>query len=336
MATTLLLDPIDSAAAAAGGVSARRDDQATRLREMVRGRRESPPLMREVDHPAAKPAARVIAVTSGKGGVGKTNLAVNLAARFAQAGKRTVLLDADMGLANADVVCGLTLRRNLAHVVSRRCRLDEVLADAPGGFKLAAGATGLADMAALPAEEHERLLAALSSLESASDLILIDTGAGIGPSVLSFTRSADHVLVVTTPEPTAVTDAYAAIKVTARRRREQGQAVDGAISLVVNQARSPAEAAATFARLDKTARDFLGVSLCDAGSVPADAAVGRAVRSRVPFVIDRPRSAAAAAVTRLAVRLEGGVAANLPAATPGLPGSGFFGRLGAAVGRARG
>jgi flagellar biosynthesis protein FlhG len=323
----------------------RRQDQADRLRALVRDQtrpatsttpvtraiaqqpREAPPAVQDLPDAPASPAC-VIAITSGKGGVGKTNLAVNLAARFAQAGKRTVLLDADMGLANADVLCGLQLRHNLAHVVAKRCRLEDVLADAPGGFQLAAGASGLAKMADLAPAEHLRLLAALSQLEEASDLILVDTGAGISPSVLSFTRTADRVLVVTTPEPTAVTDAYATIKVMSREHARRHLPGRPRVSVVVNQARSTAEARLVFDRLYKVAREFLDLELHDAGHVPADAEVSRSVRERMPFVIRRPRSPAAAAVTALAVRLEAGVADRLPQDTPGLSRStGFFGRL---------
>ena len=318
---TLVLDTQAAALARLAAPRSAAPDQAQRLRAAVGAApQEHPP----VTVPLRR--ARTIAVTSGKGGVGKTNLAVNLAARFAQAGKATVLLDADMGLANADVLCGLQLPYNLAHVVARRRRLAEVLADAPGGFKLCAGASGLARMADLPPAEHAVLLNSLAALEEVSDLILIDTGAGISPNVLNFTRTADHVLVVTTPEPTAITDAYATIKVV---RRERGDSPDrGAISLLVNQARDADEAARAYGRVSRVAREFLGVAVEDAGFVPADAAVGRAVRERVPFVIGRPHSPASVAVTKLAARLEQGVAGALPLGTPGTAaGTGFFNRI---------
>jgi flagellar biosynthesis protein FlhG len=269
--------------------------------------------------PVARPRARVIAITSGKGGVGKSNLAVNLAARFAQAGRRTVLLDADMGLANADVLCGMNLRLNLAHVIARRASLNEILAAAPGGFRLIGGASGLAKMADLPDEEHRRLLGALAELERSSDLMLIDTGAGISRNVLSFTAAADHVLVITTPEPTAIADAYAMIKVISRQ--QQGQA-SRPISLVVNQVKSAAEARAVFERMAKVALQFLGVKLGDAGFMPLDPAVSAAVRNRKPFLLASPRCPASVCVTRLATRLEAGLA---PAAAPASTNSlGFF------------
>ena len=163
-------------------------DQATNLRSLV----------------LQRPRAQVIAVTSGKGGVGKSNVAVNLAVQLASAGKSVVLLDADLGLANADVLCNIDLPFNLAHVIARKKELKDVMVKGPGGFKLIGGASGLARMADLSDDDRQRLVAALAELEFQADIILIDTGAGISPNVLSFTRAADHVLVVTTPEPTAI------------------------------------------------------------------------------------------------------------------------------------
>lgn len=262
-----------------------------------------------------RPRASVIAVTSGKGGVGKSNIAVNLAIQFAAAGKNVVLLDADLGLANADVLCNLDLPFNLSHVIARKKELREVMVSAPGGFHLIGGASGLARMADLSDFDRQRLVDSLADLEYHADIILIDTGAGISPNVLSFTRAADHVLVVTTPEPTAITDAYAVVKVVSR---------DGAnrrISLLVNQTRSPAEAAIVYERIAKVAKQFLGISVLDAGFVMLDDAVVAAVRRRSPFTIASPRSPASLGIAQLAIRLQDGVAVNLDAGS-------FFHRIG--------
>jgi len=281
-------------------------DQATQLRSLMQDQGQG--------ETAGVRRASVIAVTSGKGGVGKTNISVNLAIKFASAGKRVVLLDADLGLANADVLCNIDLPANLSHVIARKKDLSEVLVKAPGGFSLIGGASGLARMADLTDADRQRLVSALAELEEQADVILIDTGAGISPNVLAFTRAADHVLVVTTPEPTAITDAYAVVKVVSRDNQERR------ISLLVNQARTANEARIVHERIAKVARQFLAVSVYDAGYIAADEQVSAAVRKRTPFVLANPRCAASHGISQLAIRLEQGVAGTALA-------GGFFNRM---------
>src|SRR5882757_454351 len=230
-------------------------DQATQLRSLVRQQQR------------LRPRASVIAITSGKGGVGKSNVAVNLSIKLASAGKNVVLLDADLGLANADVLCNIDLPFNLSHVIARKKELHEVMVTGPGGFKLIGGASGLARMADLTDFDRRRIVEALGAVEHSADSIIIDTGAGISPNVLSFTRAADHVLVVTTPEPTAITDAYAVVKVISKETGERR------ISLLVNQVRTSAEAKVVYGRIAQVAKQFLGVSVLDAGYLPSDEAV---------------------------------------------------------------
>jgi flagellar biosynthesis protein FlhG len=323
-------------------------DQATQLRTLMRqqhaqpahpaqtGQVPSQPAQQRPPQPQPQPQRRasVIAVTSGKGGVGKSNVAVNLAIKLASAGKTVVLLDADHGLANADVLCNIDLPFNLSAVIARKKELHEVLVKAPGGFSLIGGASGLARMADLTDADRQRIVRALGELEALADIILIDTGAGISPNVLSFTRAADHVLVVTTPEPTAITDAYAVVKVLHRdavaaapgssaAAGPAGDPGERRISLLVNQVRSPGEARVVHERIAKVARQFLGVSVYDAGHLVADECVPAAVRARTPFVLASPRSAASHCISQLAMRLEQGVVA----AGSGNGSDGFFNRM---------
>lgn len=243
--------------------------------------------------------ARTIAVTSGKGGVGKSNIAVNLAIRLTKMGRRVVLLDADLGTANIDVLCNLHPEATLAHVVAGRRTLADAVTEAPGGFRLVPGASGLAQMAALSEYDRESLIDQLQELEQDADVILIDTGAGVSPNVLSFATAADEVLVVTTPEPTAVTDAYAVIKTICRQHEEEP-----AVRLLVNMVRDGDEGQDVYRRVDAVCRKFLDLEIMYAGHMVLDPRVPLAVRHRTPFVIDSPNCEASRCVSALAHRID--------------------------------
>jgi flagellar biosynthesis protein FlhG len=257
------------------------DDQAARLRQLMQQVRQ----------------ARTLAVTSGKGGVGKSNVALNLAILLSAGGSRVALVDADLALANLDVLLDLSVAFNLSDVVRGRKTLRDVVVDLPSGVQLVPGASGLAQLARLSEFERSRLLRDLSALEADNDVIVVDCGAGIGPDVVHFAAAADNALVVTTPEPTAVTDAYAVVKVLHRH----GYA--GRASLLVNLASSRHEGRSTYERIAGVARRFLGVRLFDAGYVLADGKVGEAVRRRQPFVLAYPRCQAARCLAALANKL---------------------------------
>lgn len=243
--------------------------------------------------------ARAIAVTSGKGGVGKSNLAVNLAVAMAKMKLKVCLLDADLGLANADVLCNLTPKLTLEHVVAGRCRLWEAMLLAPGGFRLIPGASGVANLADLHAVQRRGLLQQLAALERVADVIIIDTGAGISASVLSFAAAAHSVVVTTTPEPTSLTDGYAMIKSVLTR------APECSVRVVVNMVDDAEEGRQIFDRIDRVSRTFLQRSVSYGGAVPFDPHVGMAVRHRVPFVLFAPDSPATREVNGLARQLIG-------------------------------
>ncbi|MBI9017118.1 MAG: MinD/ParA family protein [Phycisphaerae bacterium] len=260
-------------------------DQAEKLRLMVRDRKKT---------------AQILAVTSGKGGVGKTSVAANLAICLRAAGKRVVLVDADLGLANLDVLFNIKSRYNLAHVISGRRHIDEIIQKAPGGVKLVCGASGLAEMAELTSFQRQRIIQELSTLESQADIIIVDTGAGISPNVLAFCESADHTLLVATPEPTSVTDAYAMIK----RLSQSGTGVK--VSLLVNMAQSRLQAKNVYQRLSMTARKFLDIPISDAGFILKDERVPESVCNCEPVVLAYPRCQASYCFLALASKINRG------------------------------
>jgi flagellar biosynthesis protein FlhG len=253
--------------------------------------------------------ARSIAVTSGKGGVGKTTVSVNLAIQMAAMGRRVVLLDADLGTANVDVQCNLAPHGSLAHVAAGRRTLQDVMVEAPGGFKVIPGASGLANMAALSHAELRRLVSQLHRLEQNTDVLLIDTGAGVGPGVLAFCAAAERMLVVCTPEPTAITDAYAVIKSVHRK------GVLPPTHMLINQATDRDEARQVFSRIEATCERFVGIRVHDAGFVPIDPRIQKSVRKRNPFVLDYPQSPSAQSLLSLARRLDQHPTERQPAQT---------------------
>lgn len=278
-------------------------DQAERLRALVReivdGSSTVHPQIGDAEgRPAGVSAPRrgaVVAIASGKGGVGKTSIAVNLSIALAAQHLRVVLLDGDLGLGNADVLCGLNPERNLGDLVEGTASLEDITLDAPGGFRLVPGASGIASLADLDGGSRERMLACLARLETGADVLMIDCGAGIGASVRAFLLSSDLPLVVVTPDPTSITDAYALIK--SLHGASGGR--PAAPALVVNQARDREEAAGVHRRIDSVCARFLGISVPLAGWLRADSEVARAVRARVPFTIAQPSGRASSDIRDL-------------------------------------
>lgn len=274
-------------------------DQAETLRGLMRqGAPPAADLSLQPDASQGPRLAQALAISSGKGGVGKSTVAVNLAVLLSRMGRRVALLDADMGTANADVLCNVMPVYTLAHVVAGRREIEDVVVQAPGGFSLIPGASGLAQMAALSSAERQRLIDQFARLERAYDVLLIDTGAGIGPSVLGLLSAADRVLIVTTPDPTAITDAYAVIKTAYR----QHPGLDA--RLLVNQATDPEEGSQVYSRVANVCRKFLGLDVPYAGCLLSDPVVRDSVRSRRPFTLDHRQAPATVALNALAHRLD--------------------------------
>ncbi len=270
-------------------------DQAAELRLLMETRVTAKPA--STPSPARPRRCRIIAVASGKGGVGKTNLAVNLSIVLSRLGRRVVLLDADLGTANVDVVLNVQTRYDLTDLIHGRRTVDEVAAHLADGLRLIRGVSGLPAFADMPASDRKRLIDQLGDLEGQSDFIVIDCGAGVSENVIAFAHAADELLIVTTPEPTAITDAYALVKVLARHDAPP------AMNLVVNQAGSQSEARLVADRVSGVAERFLGIPLGSRGHILRDEHVSLAVRGRAAFVTRFPRCLAATCVTALAERL---------------------------------
>lgn len=264
---------------------------------LVRRRRAAPKAV--VDHPArwARPHVRTLAIASGKGGVGKSNLAANLAVALGEMGARVLLVDADLAQANLDLLLGLNPRFDLQHVVSGEKSVEEIVVEGPRGVSLVPAASGVPTLADLDDYRLECLLRGFGNLETEVDLILIDVASGTSRQVLSFCLAADEVIVVTTPEMPAFSDAYAMIKLL------QQSGLSRPPHLVVNAAASPEEAEEVAHRLRVVARRFLQLEPESWGFVPLDAAVPRAVRRQEPVLTAFPGSPAAQAYRAIAARL---------------------------------
>ncbi|MFD0949457.1 MinD/ParA family protein [Paraperlucidibaca wandonensis] len=236
----------------------------------------------------------VIAVTSGKGGVGKSNVSVNLACQLAKLGRRVLLMDADLGLGNIDILLGLRPTKTLADVIAGRVHLRDILIEGPCGIRIVPAASGIKRMAEMQPSEHARIVQGFADLGDDFDVMIVDTAAGVSDSVVTFTRASTHVLVVLTEEPTSLADAYGLIKVL---KRDAGISNFNVLSNMVSGDRS---GRAVFNRLNEVAQRFLDVNLRYAGAVPRDEFLKKAVSRQKAVSELYPATDATAAFKRLA------------------------------------
>lgn len=237
---------------------------------------------------------KVIAVTAGKGGVGKSNVSVNLAVALAQQNKKVMLLDADLGLANIDIMLGLHTKYNLSHVVQGICHLSDIILHGPHGVRVIPAASGTEFMTQLSSTEHAGLIDAFNELTDDLDYMIIDTAAGISDTVLSFTRSSQELIVVVCDEPTSLTDAYALIKVMSKRYEWTH------FHILANMVRNIKDGRELFNKLLKVSDQFLDVQLDYLGAIPFDENVHKAVKKQKPVLIAYPDSLATASLRELA------------------------------------
>ena len=243
--------------------------------------------------------ARVITVTSGKGGVGKTNLSVNMALAFARLGKKVIVMDADLGLANVNVMLNMIPKYNLYHVIKKQKTIREILVETEYGISIVAGASGFSQIANMGEEDRKDFISELDTLSNA-DIIIIDTSAGVSSNVLDFIAAADDAVIITTPEPTAITDAYGIIKIIAT----EYDSLNVGLKLVVNRAKGAAQAKNVADRMINITGQFLNLKVEYLGFIYDDVSVPHAVLRQKPFMVVDPKCKASICVQHIVERMD--------------------------------
>lgn len=261
-------------------------DQASGLRELAKKSKVSNPSL-----------IKVIAVTGGKGGVGKTNVSLNTAIALSAQGQKVLVLDADLGLANCDVMLGLRVTKNLSHVLSGECSLEDIIIEGPAGLNIVPATSGSQSMVELSPAEHAGLIRAFGELRKQYDVLLVDTAAGISDMVLSFARASQEVLMVVCDEPASITDAYALMKILSRDHDVYK------FKIIANMVRSLREGQELYSKLTKVTDRFLDVSLELVATIPFDENVRKSVRKQKAIVDAFPKSPASIAYKALATRI---------------------------------
>lgn len=264
-------------------------DQAEQLRIIKAGQQQ------------AKPLARVITVTSGKGGVGKSNTSINLAIQFRKKGKKVIILDADFGLANIEIMFGAVPKFNLCDLIYQGKSITDIITWGPMEVGFISGGSGIAGMANLSRDYLSYIIQNLAQLDSLADVIIIDTGAGISDAVLEFLVASGEILLVTTPEPTSITDSYSLLKALYRHSRFDQNATK--VKLVANRVSKEAEGQILFDKLNAVVERYLKIPITYLGAVPADSQLTKAVMQQVPVSMQNPAAKSSQAYERMADRL---------------------------------
>lgn len=251
----------------------------------------------------ARPLARVITVTSGKGGVGKSNTAINLAIQFRKMGKRVIILDADFGLANIEIMFGAVPKHNLCDLIYQGKNIKEIITWGPMDVGFISGGSGIVGMSNLSRDYLSYIIQNLVQLDQIADIILIDTGAGISDAVLEFLVASGEILLVTTPEPTSITDSYSLLKALYRHPRFEEETTK--VKMLANRVEKGEEAHVLFSKLNAVVTRYLKIPMVYLGYIPEDAHLSRAVMQQVPVSLQNPTAKSAMAYERIAQRLEG-------------------------------
>lgn len=263
-------------------------DQAEQLR-IIKANRQSRPL------------ARVITVTSGKGGVGKSNTSINLAIQFRKMGKKVIILDADFGLANIEIMFGAVPKHNLCDLIYQGKQITEIITWGPMEVRFISGGSGIAGMSNLSRDYLSYIIQNLALLDTMADIIIVDTGAGISDAVLEFLVASGEILLVTTPEPTSITDSYSLLKALYRHPRFDEEA--SKVKMIANRVAKEEEGEILFGKLNAVVERYLKIPMTYLGSIPEDTQLSRAVMQQMPVSIQNPGARSTAAYKKIADRL---------------------------------
>ncbi len=264
-------------------------DQAEQLRNIIKASN------------VQRPVARVITVTSGKGGVGKSNTSINLAIQFRKMGQRVIILDADFGLANIEVMFGAVPKHNLADLIYQGMKIKDIITWGPNEVGFISGGSGIAGMSNLNREHLTYIVQNLAELDAITDIIIVDTGAGISDAVLEFLVASGEILLVTTPEPTSITDSYSLLKALSRHSRFSSE--NSQVKVIANKVENAAEGQALFNKLNAVVARYLKLPLSYLGAVPEDPMLSKAVMQQMPVSLQTPTAKSAVAYEQIAATL---------------------------------